>query len=178
MPIQVTCPSCERPLRVPDELLGQQVKCPACQHTFEATAVESPSAPEDQPRPRTAAEGVREQVPAPPRQIERDDEDEDFDDVPRRRRDYKPHRATLILVLGIIALPLMTTFGLGFITAIPAWIMGNSDIKEMRAGIMDPSGESMTNAGRIIGMIVTILNGFGCLCGVVYIAAMIAAGAK
>ena len=65
----------------------------------------------------------------------------------------KPHRGTLILVLGILSLILC-----GIFAAIPAWIMGSNDLKEMDAGMMDPSGRSLTNAGRILGMISTILN--------------------
>ena len=38
MPTLVNCPSCERKLRVPDELLGQKVKCPSCATTFDAVA--------------------------------------------------------------------------------------------------------------------------------------------
>jgi hypothetical protein len=38
-----------------------------------------------------------------------------------------------------------------------AWSMGNSDLAEMRAGNMDPSGEGMVLAGRVLGMIATIL---------------------
>ncbi len=63
----------------------------------------------------------------------------------------KPHRATLILVLGILGLIVCAPLG----TA--AWIMGNKDLKEIDAGTMDPSGRSNTNAGRICGMIATIL---------------------
>ena len=33
----VTCPSCQRTLRVPESLLGQLVKCPTCQQTFTAS---------------------------------------------------------------------------------------------------------------------------------------------
>ena len=64
----------------------------------------------------------------------------------------KPHRGTLILVLGILGLVMC-----GIFTALPAWIMGNSDIKQMDAGTMDPTGRGMTNAGRILGMIGSIL---------------------
>jgi hypothetical protein len=64
----------------------------------------------------------------------------------------KPHRGTLILVLGILGFVLCGVF-----TAIPAWIMGRNDLKEMDAGTMDPSGRGTTNAGRICGMIATIL---------------------
>ena len=63
----------------------------------------------------------------------------------------KPHRATLILVLGILGLVVCVPLG------IAAWIMGNGDLKQMDAGQMDPSGRSTTNAGRIIGMIATLL---------------------
>ena len=34
----VPCPSCQRDLRVPEELLGRAVKCPACGSTFTAEA--------------------------------------------------------------------------------------------------------------------------------------------
>jgi predicted Zn finger-like uncharacterized protein len=38
MPTLVNCPSCQRQLRVPDNLLGQLVKCPTCNETFTAAA--------------------------------------------------------------------------------------------------------------------------------------------
>ncbi len=64
----------------------------------------------------------------------------------------KPHRGTLILVLGILSLVMC-----GIFTGIPAWIMGNGDLREMDAGTMDPSGRSLTNAGRICGIISVVL---------------------
>ena len=36
-------------------------------------------------------------------------------------------------------------------------ISGNADMKKIAAGQMDPTGRDLTNAGRICGMIVTIL---------------------
>ena len=63
----------------------------------------------------------------------------------------KPHRGTLILVLGILGLVVCGPLG------IAAWIMGNGDLKEMDAGAMDPAGRSTTNAGRICGIVATIL---------------------
>jgi hypothetical protein len=63
----------------------------------------------------------------------------------------KPHRGTLILVLGILGLVVCGPVG------IAAWVMGNGDLKEMDAGAMDPSGRGTTNAGRICGIIATIL---------------------
>jgi hypothetical protein len=63
----------------------------------------------------------------------------------------KPHRATLILVLGVLSLIFCQFLG------IAAWIMGNGDLKEMAAGAMDPAGKDMTNIGRILGIISTVL---------------------
>jgi hypothetical protein len=62
-----------------------------------------------------------------------------------------PHRGTLILVLGILGLVVC-----GFLGPV-AWIMGNTDLKEIRAGRMDPEGEGLTNGGRILGIISTVL---------------------
>lgn len=63
----------------------------------------------------------------------------------------KPHRGTLILVLGILGLLVCGPLG------IAAWIMGAADLKEMDAGTMDPSGRGNTNAGKICGIIATVL---------------------
>jgi hypothetical protein len=63
----------------------------------------------------------------------------------------KPHRGTMILVLGILSLIICAPLG------IVAWVMGSGDLKEMAAGTMDPSGRGNTNAGKICGMIGTIL---------------------
>jgi predicted Zn finger-like uncharacterized protein len=175
MPINTDCPSCNRKLRVPDDLLGKKVKCPTCGTTF--TAAESNGGlPDEERRPAPAG------PPAPP-----PDEGEnepagrryEDEDRPRRRRSRsyeQPHRGTLILVLGILGL----VTGLAIILGPIAWVMGNNDLKEIRAGRMDPEGESTTNAGRICGIIATILGIFQVVCCVgymIFIVAMIGAGA-
>ena len=63
----------------------------------------------------------------------------------------KPHRGTLILVLGILGLVVCAPL------AIVAWVMGSGDLKEMDAGTMDPSGRGTTQAGKICGIIGTVL---------------------
>ncbi len=63
----------------------------------------------------------------------------------------KPHRGTLILVLGILSLLVCSPLG------IVAWILGGNDLKEMDAGTMDPAGRGTTQAGKICGIIGTIL---------------------
>ena len=82
----------------------------------------------------------------------RHDDDYDRDPAPTRsRRRMEPHRGTLILVLGILSITFCQLCG-------PfAWMLGNEDLRKMRAGRMDPSGEGNTNAGRILGIIGTVL---------------------
>jgi hypothetical protein len=63
----------------------------------------------------------------------------------------RPHRGGAVLALGILGLVVC------FICGLIAWSMGNTDLKEMAAGRMDRSGEAMTQAGKICGMISTIL---------------------
>ena len=63
----------------------------------------------------------------------------------------KPHRGVAVLVLGILGIVLCLICG------IIAWVMGKNDLKEMDAGIMDPAGRGMTNAGKICGMIGVII---------------------
>jgi hypothetical protein len=63
----------------------------------------------------------------------------------------KPHRGTLILVLGILGLVVCGPL------AIVAWVMGSGDLKQIDAGTMDPAGRGTTQAGKICGIIGTIL---------------------
>ena len=89
---------------------------------------------------------------------ESDGGDYDYEEAPRRRtRRLEPHRGTLILVLGILGLVVCP------ITGIFAWVMGNEDMKKIRAGRMDPEGEGITQAGRIMGIIASALMIIGIL---------------
>ena len=63
----------------------------------------------------------------------------------------RAHRGGAVLALGIIGIVLC------FICGIIAWIMGNNDLRQMRAGTMDRRGEGLTQAGRICGIVGTIL---------------------
>jgi predicted Zn finger-like uncharacterized protein len=154
----VTCPSCQRTLRVPESLLGQLVKCPTCQQTFTAALGGEANGAAEEPPPRKEAPRERYED-EPPRPARRDDDYEEDDRPRRRRRRYQQdHRGTLILTLGILSF-----FFAWPILGIIAWILGANDLKEMRAGRMDPSGESQTNTGRICGMISTLLGAVGVL---------------
>src|SRR5438105_1300207 len=98
MPVVVECPSCGRKLKVPDELLGKQVRCADCAGTFLAekkTAVAPPP-----PAP----------APVKSRARDEDDYDDRDDDRPTRRRsrrrssgNWEPHRGGMILALGIVS---------------------------------------------------------------------------
>jgi len=76
----------------------------------------------------------------------------------------KPHRGTLVLILGILGLIICGPVG------IAAWAMGASDLKEMDAGTMDPSGRGTTQAGKICGMVACILMILGLVIGVLVVA--------
>ena len=76
----------------------------------------------------------------------------------------KPHRGTLILVLGILGLVVCGPLG------IVAWVMGSGDLKEIDAGTMDPAGRGTTLAGKICGMIATILMIVGVIIAILVVA--------
>lgn len=59
----------------------------------------------------------------------------------------KPHRGGMILAFGILG------WLVCFPLAIAAWVMGNTDIRAMDAGRMDPDGRGLTQAGKILGIV-------------------------
>jgi hypothetical protein len=115
--LTVSCPDCQRPLRVPESLLGQMVKCPSCARTFAA-----PDSPEDVPPPRRP-EPVREPEPPPRRRYEeRDDyrervrrpaDDYEEEDYPRDRRGReKPGKVQAIAIMTLVGGILAVLLGL------------------------------------------------------------------
>src|SRR5262245_7448049 len=99
MPIETQCPSCTRPMRVPDDLLGKKVKCPSCDTVFTAQEGMGVAGAADSPM-------VRE-----PRQDEGRMDYDDFRERPRGRgRDTADARslvsapAICLIVLGVINL--------------------------------------------------------------------------
>ncbi len=60
-------------------------------------------------------------------------------------------QATTILVLGIIGIVLCQLLG-------PvAWVMGNTELQAIDAGRRPPENRGTANAGRILGIIATVL---------------------
>ena len=75
----------------------------------------------------------------------------------------KPHRGGMILAFGILGIFCCTIF------AILAWVMGSADLKEMRAGQMDPAGQGTTNAGKILGIIAVALACIGIVAQIIMV---------
>src|SRR6266849_1934163 len=92
------CPKCGRELKVPDELLGKKVKCPACQAIFITAAEETPAPPPAAPdsqegiipsrvAPETTEESREEERPRKrPKRWEDNYEEEDYSRPRSRRR--------------------------------------------------------------------------------------------
>ncbi len=74
----------------------------------------------------------------------------------------EPARGGLILALGILGFILCPLFGLA------AWLMGNTDLDKMNQGRMDPNGRSLTEAGKVCGVVSTLLMGLGLLVVLVF----------
>jgi hypothetical protein len=66
----------------------------------------------------------------------------------------------MILTFGILGLLCCMPLG------IVAWVMGASDLKAIHAGTMDPAGQSMTQAGMVIGIISVVLGALGIVANV------------
>jgi hypothetical protein len=172
----ISCPGCRRKLQVPETLLGQDVQCPSCSRTFVAATGSIQVAPPRPEEPAPAWEGApgeRRQAAEGPGRPPPDDygrDDYGAGEAYRRRRRHPmvPHRGSAVLTLGILSLIVC-----GPILGPMAWAMGQQDLAEIRAGRMDPEGEGPTNAGRICGIIATVLGVvLLCLGGLAFLAEM------
>jgi hypothetical protein len=147
---------------VPEDLLGKLVKCPACSQTFTAS-LPTPTPPgEGESKPESyrpaSQEPPLENYPA---ESPAQEGEEDYEPRPvrsgRRRRFQVEHRGAMVLTLGILGIVIC-----GFLGPV-AWVMGNNDLAAMRAGRMDPAGEGLTQAGRILGIISSIMLILSCI---------------
>src|SRR5690349_8969585 len=77
-----------------------------------------------------------------------------------------PSRGTTILVLGILSVTVCSILG-------PvAWSMGNEELRRIEAGQASPAGQQSANAGKVCGIVSTVLL---CLAGVFILIAVVAA---
>ncbi len=71
-------------------------------------------------------------------------------------------QATTILVMGILGLIICG------ILAPFAWVMGNKELAAIDSGLRSPENRSTANAGRILGIIGTVLLGIGLVVAVIF----------
>ncbi len=83
----------------------------------------------------------------------------------------QPHRGVMILVFAILSWVLSCV-----IFGIVAWVLANSDLRAMEEGRMDPSGEGITKAGKIVAMINVILSIVAAVVGIIVLLLMLALG--
>ena len=154
MPIELPCPGCGQTLRVADEHAGKKARCPSCGTISEVPWPSSEVQPASEPP--SASHGP---LPGPSSSTP---DLNPFADLPEPGANPyasptaptlgsgtsgRPHRGGLILTFGIIGILCCMPFG------IAAWVMGASDLAEIRAGRMDPAGESTTRVGMILGIV-------------------------
>jgi hypothetical protein len=188
MPETIQCAHCQAPLRLPEQFIGQEVRCPACQKTFMA---QMPAA-----SPPPAAEQRREQPPSPirseplanvrPSRRQPDYDDDDYDDAYSFRRYARVDRSSTVKILGIVGLALVA-LGLcvgipvvlvGFGLGIAAVIMGRNDLALMKLGERDPAGRPATKTGVLCGTIAIVLTGVLLVLGCGFVVFMIAMDPK
>ena len=77
-------------------------------------------------------------------------------------------QATTVLVLGILGIVICG------ILAPFAWVMGNRELEAIDAGRRAPENRGTANAGRILGIIGTVLLGIGVIVGLLFLVGAIA----
>jgi ribosomal protein S27E len=158
MSIEMQCAGCGQRIRVGDEHAGKKARCPACGTITLVPAGGEPAETVEDLRPEKPAEnpfaktgtpfgtGPAGHVGVPNPHT-----------APTAGSRLKPHRGGLILTLAILGLLCCMPLG------IAAWIRGVIDLGEMRRGEMDPSGQSLTQVGMILGIVATALGVLGTL---------------
>jgi hypothetical protein len=96
---------------------------------------------------------------------EDEDEERPWERRGSMRLDCEPHRARLVLRLGLTSLvlgALSLCFGLTGLLGLPlglaAWYMARQDVLKMQAGLMDRRGEKRTRRGGDAGLFGAILS--------------------
>ncbi|MCY2992615.1 MAG: hypothetical protein NTY19_32755 [Planctomycetota bacterium] len=165
MPIEMSCTGCGQTLRVADEHAGKMARCPKCGTVVAVPAAESDASaiPLLQPVPDFLQPAASSNPFADrPDQITNPYAAPSVPQTPVSSY-RQPHRGGMILTVGIAGLLCCMPLG------IVAWVMGASDLKAIRAGTMDPAGQSMTQAGMVIGIISVVLTSLGIVANVLIV---------
>jgi ribosomal protein S27E len=190
---KVRCPSCQEIIAVPasggsspDEGVTEKPAPPTPASSKPSSSKSGPAAwdtddkVEDDDRPRTPTkkrddfdfdddrdrDRDRDDDDDRPRRRRDRDDDDDFDDLRRPRRIGAPHRGGTILTLGIVSILLACACACGGIILGAVVVnMANTDLAQMTAGRMDPSGQGNTSAGKICGIIAIILGIINAIAG-------------
>ena len=165
MAIEFSCSSCGTTLRVPDEHAGKQARCPKCQSLNVIQAgVRQPDPFAGQP----ASQPTSPMQPPMGKPVANPYAASQGNVLPQggvAGAYQSAHRGSLILTLGIISIFCNVAAAPG----IMAWVMGRADLKQMDAGRMDPEGRGSTQAGMIMGMIMTIFAIIGLVFLIIYL---------
>lgn len=125
----------------PPDLLARRAAQPEPAPEWEPAAPESPPPPAPPPVP----------PPAPPPQRPLRGLSPVNEAEVRGITATRPHRGTLLLVLGIA--------GIVFCQLLCpiVWILANGDLADIRSGRMDPEGRGLTQASLVLGIVGTVL---------------------
>lgn len=166
MSIEFACKNCASQLRVEQQHIGKQARCPACQ-TLNIVPESSDSKGQDgrdwqfpPERSVPTAQPLDSSYPT-----------STFQGGSANHYQYA-HRGGLVLAMGIMSL----VCNLMFVPGILAWVLGRADLRQMDAGLMDPEGRGLTQAGMIIGIIMTLLQVAGIVLYIGFIIVMILIG--
>jgi phage FluMu protein Com len=184
MPISMTCSNCNKTLKVPDDLAGKKVRCPACKTVLAVPVPEEDveAIEEEAPPPKKPSNAIKPEKALPPNRRNDDDDDEEErddeeeDDRPRRkkkRRDdddddedldvRRKGKSSRSYALGRTAGPgicLMVCGGLGTLLFIVATILnflGMAMMPELgRAQAAAGQNVAAYNVGQILGSVFMI----------------------
>lgn len=145
MPIQITCPACRQTLRVPDELIGQMVKCPSCLSEFAASL--EPQTVQLDPGIRPAELGPPVRLPPLPEQVYEDEWNEDIE--LRRHGVDRDHARSQVFppATGLIA-----TSAIGFLLGLLLLTLGITTVDDAQT----PHDKAMALRSLIQGPIAMV----------------------
>jgi hypothetical protein len=142
----------------PSRDADDEERCPFCRARFPEGALRCPVCETAVPRRGSPREKAEEELPP--------------------RRDYEPHRGTLISAFGtlsilfgapglcgVLAWPFAVASLVGVGLGITAVAMARADIDQMDRNIMDPDGRRSTVTGQGNGVVGLVLGGIGLLLG-------------